>query len=166
MTIVFVDKDLPLANEIATYLKGTVNKAKGNYYVLSIYSLSALYNLAVMVNGKFRTPKIEALHRLIMWLNNYGKFDSLDLKGRDYSDIFTNSWLAGFSDCDSNFLITFNLNKSIAKNIHLTFRISQRQDYHINVSKYYSNLIKDPEKSLFSRINFNSYIFKDKSYFF
>jgi hypothetical protein len=66
VTIVFLDKDLPLANASATYLKGTVNKAKGNYYILSIYSLSALYNLAVMVNGKIRTPQIEALHRLIM----------------------------------------------------------------------------------------------------
>ena len=56
VTIVFVDKDLPLATALATYLKGTVNKAKGNYYVLSINSLSALYNLAAAVNGKFRTP--------------------------------------------------------------------------------------------------------------
>jgi hypothetical protein len=67
VTIVFVDKEFPLANALATYLKGTIKKAKGNYYVLSIYSLSALYNLAEMVNGKFRTPKIEALHRLIIW---------------------------------------------------------------------------------------------------
>jgi hypothetical protein len=95
VTIVFVDTDLPLANALATYFKGTINKAKGNYYVLSIYSLSALYNLAEMVNGKFRTPKIEALYRLIIWLNNYGTFDSLELKGRYNSDIFTNSWLAG-----------------------------------------------------------------------
>ena len=146
VTIVFVDKDLPLANALATYLKGTINKAKGNYYVLSIYSLSALYNLAEMVNGKFRTPKIEALHRLIIWLNNYGKFDSLELKGRDNSDIFTNSWLAGFSDCDSNFMITFNLNKGIAKNIHLTFRISQRQTYHRNVSKDNSKIITNQEE--------------------
>jgi hypothetical protein len=135
VTIVFVDKDLPLANALATYLKGTVNKAKGNYYVLSIYSLSALYNFAGMVNGKFRTPKIEALHRLIIWLNNNGKFEPLELKGLDNSDIFSNSWFSGFSDCDSNFLITFNLTDNIAKNIQLTYRISQKQDYQQNLSK-------------------------------
>lgn len=89
-----------------------------------------------MVNGKFRTPKIEALHRLITWLNNNGKFELLELKGRDNSDLFTNSWLAGFSDCDSKkfFFITFNLNESIAKNILLIFRISQKQDYQRNIS--------------------------------
>jgi hypothetical protein len=146
VTIVFVDKDLPLANALATYLKGTVNKAKGNYYILSIYSLSALYNFAGMVNGKFRTPKIEALHRLITWLNNNGKFDLLELKGHDNSDLFTNSWLAGFSDCDSNFLITFNLNESIAKNIQLTFRISQKQDYQRNISTDNSETLKDQDQ--------------------
>ncbi|GJJ16194.1 hypothetical protein Clacol_010474 [Clathrus columnatus] len=135
VTIVFVDKDLPLANALATYLKGTVNKAKGNYYVLSIYSLSALYNFAGMVNGKFKTPKIEALHRLITWLNNNGKFEPLELKGLDNSDIFSNSWFSGFSDCDSNFLITFNLTDNIAKNIQLTYRLSQKQDYQQKFSK-------------------------------
>jgi len=99
-----------------------------------------------MVNGKFRTPKIEALHRLITWLNNNGKFDLLELKGHDNSDLFTNSWLAGFSDCDSNFLITFNLNESIAKNIQLTFRISQKQDYQRNMSTDNSETLKDQDQ--------------------
>lgn len=72
VTITFVDKDLPLANKLAKWLKGTVNKvaSQGSWYVLSIYNLSALYEFAQLVNGKFRTPKIEALHRLILWLNN------------------------------------------------------------------------------------------------
>jgi hypothetical protein len=50
------------------------------------------------------------------------------------------------SDCDSNFLITFNLNKAIAKNIHLTFRIYQRQTYHRNVSKDNSKIITNQEE--------------------
>jgi hypothetical protein len=79
-----------------------------NYYVLSIYSLSALHTFSQLVNGKFRMPKIEALHRLIIWLNNYGKFESLVLKPLDDSNITSNGWLAGYADCDSNLLITFN----------------------------------------------------------
>lgn len=131
VTIVFVEKDLPLANLLSKILKGTVNKASGNWYVLSIYKLSALHEFAQLVNGKFRTPKIEALHRLIDWLNNYGKFDKIKHLSADESSITSNSWLAGFSDCDSNFLISFSTsNLGIAKNIRLTYRLSQRQEYH------------------------------------
>jgi hypothetical protein len=93
--------------------------------------LSALHEFAKLVNGKFRTPKIEALHRLINWLNNYGKFEKLKSLPVDESHILSNSWLAGYSDCDSNFLISCNIsNLGIAKNIHLTYRLSQRQEYH------------------------------------
>src|SRR5882757_4502184 len=113
VTIVFVEKDLPLAN------------------FLSIYKFSALHEFAQLVNGKFRTPKIEALHRLINWFNNYGKFDKIKHLSADESSVTSNSWLAGFSDCDSNFLISFSTsNLGIAKNIRLTYRLSQRQEFH------------------------------------
>lgn len=52
----FVNKDLPLATFLSEKLSGTVNKAQGNYYVLSIYKQSALHSLCKMINGKFRTP--------------------------------------------------------------------------------------------------------------
>jgi hypothetical protein len=107
VTIVFVEKDLPLANFLSKILKGTVNKASGNWYIFSIYKLSALHEFAQLVNGKFRTPKIEALHRLINWLNNYGKFEQIKHLSFDKSNIISNSWLAGFSDCDSNFFYFF-----------------------------------------------------------
>jgi len=116
---------------LSKILKGTVNKASGNWYILSIYKLSALHEFAQLVNGKFITPKIEALHRLINWLNNYGKFEQIKHLSFDKSNIISNSWLAGFSDCDSNFLISFSTsNLGIAKNIRLTYRLSQRQEYH------------------------------------
>lgn len=97
VTIVFVDKDLPLAEILTKKLEGTLNKTAGNWYVLSIYKLSALHELAKLVNGKFRTPKIEALHRLINWLNNYGKFEKINILSVDNSNILSNSWLAGYS---------------------------------------------------------------------
>lgn len=131
VTITFVDKDLPLAEILAKKLEGTINKSSGNWYVLSIYKLSALYELAKLVNGKFRTPKIEALDRLINWLNDHGKFEKIKILPVDDTNILSNSWLAGYSDCDSNFLITFTTsNLDIAKNIQLTYRLSQRQEYH------------------------------------
>lgn len=74
LTIVFAEKDLPLANLLRDKLQATINKSQGNYYVISVYKLDPIYLLIKNINGKFRTPKIEALHRIIIWLNNYGKF--------------------------------------------------------------------------------------------
>jgi hypothetical protein len=91
VTIVFVEKDLPLAKILSEKLKGTINKGSGNWYVLSIYKLSALYEFVQLVNGKFRTPKIEALHRLIDWLNNYGKFYKIKHLSADESNIISNN---------------------------------------------------------------------------
>lgn len=122
-----------LAEILAKKLEGTLNKTSGNWYVLSIYKLSALHELAKLVNGKFRTPKIEALHRLINWLNYYGKFEKINILPADNSNILSNSWLAGYSDCAlrTNFLISLTTsNLNIAKNIQLTYRLSQRQEYH------------------------------------
>lgn len=130
ITIVFAAKDFPLAKFLANILNGTTNKAKGEYYVLSIYSIKNIYSLVNRINGKFRTPKIEALHRLINWLNEHTEFEPLDLLSLDKTNLNSNAWLAGFSDCDSNFLITFLEKNGIAKSIQLTFRLSQRQNYY------------------------------------
>lgn len=89
-----------------------------------------MHSLAKRINGKFRTPKLEALHRMIHWLNEHNKFEKLDLLPLDNSNLNLNAWLAGFSDCDSNFLITYSNSNGIAKDIKLVFRISQRQIYH------------------------------------
>lgn len=52
-----------------------------------------------------RTPKIEALHRAIAWYNDNKNTDikPLDL---DLSPIDSNSWLAGFTDSKSSFIIS------------------------------------------------------------
>jgi LAGLIDADG endonuclease. len=160
ITIVFVDKDLPLATFLAEILSGTVNKAPGNYYVLSIYKQSALHSLCKLINGKFRTPKIEALHRLINWLNNKNKFKNLELLPLDHSNILSNSWLTGFSDSDANFHISYSIkgqlrksllksdaeimaadHKNICSSIVLTYRISQRQEYHRSISNFSNNYL-------------------------
>lgn len=51
-----------------------------------------------------RTPKINALYRLIDWLNI--RFDlDIDKKDKDISNIDSNSWLAGFIDADGHFSV-------------------------------------------------------------
>lgn len=45
-----------------------------------------------------RTPKIEALHRLIEWYNSNCK-TNIQYLGLDFTPLQTNGWLAGFSRC-------------------------------------------------------------------
>nr|ATX62097.1 hypothetical protein [Tremella fuciformis] len=116
-------------------LGGTVNKASGNWYVLSIYKLEALYQLAVMLNGLMRTPKVEALHRLINWFNALEKYPIITPLGLDNSAVSSNYWLAGLLDADGSFGITFLLNSiGIAIDVDLVMRLSQRQLYHLESS--------------------------------
>lgn len=70
ITITFALKDLPLAQLLATIFLGKIARGgtiakPGNYYVLTINRLASLYVLVLLLNGKMRTPKIEALYRLI-----------------------------------------------------------------------------------------------------
>ena len=48
---------------------GYIQKSKGNYYFWEIQDIKGLIFITNLINGKMRTPKIEALHRLIDWLN-------------------------------------------------------------------------------------------------
>jgi hypothetical protein len=116
---------------LAELLGGRVYQQAGNYIVLSIQSLAAVYAFALLVNGKFITPKVEALHRLIVWLNASGKFPFIEALPIDNSSLQTNAWLTGLLDADSSFLITFLINTSgLAYGVDLTMRLSQRQEYH------------------------------------
>ena len=65
--ITFVDKDTPLAQKIKETLKaGTIEYPRDTKYVnFLVQDVDTLQKIAVLLNGKMRTPKIEALHRLI-----------------------------------------------------------------------------------------------------
>lgn len=58
-----------------------------------------------------RTPKIEALHRLIEWFNHKHNYN-IPLLGIDTSNLSQNAWLAGFLDADCNFYFNYGLNKN------------------------------------------------------
>ena len=72
---------------------------------------------AVLLNGNMRTPKIEALYRLIDWLNAKSNSDfNLPKLGLDESSLDSNSWLAGFIESDGNFYCGFEMGEdNIAK---------------------------------------------------
>jgi len=65
--ITFVEKDAPLAKKIQEVLNGgtLVYPHNSNYLYLLFQDLNSIQKIAVLLNGKMRTPKIEALHRLI-----------------------------------------------------------------------------------------------------
>jgi hypothetical protein len=84
-----------------------------------------------------RTPKIEALHRAINWINEKDNLN-IPLLGLDLSLLESNSWLSGFSDADANFSITVydrkKNKKVIRKNVQTFFRIEVQQSYKKDVA--------------------------------
>lgn len=94
-----------------------------------------------------RTPKIEAVHRTIDWLNNYivknqnsnlpstiqilSIINKLEKFPLDESPIESNSWFSGFTDADGNFSI--NIHKRTNRNstrVQLYYRLEINQNYH------------------------------------
>ena len=94
-----------------------------------------------------RTPKIEALYRLIDWLNarNFSKIVKL---GLDSSSLGDNSWLAGFIEADGSFHCGFDFNvNGLANRVRCYMTLSQKQIYRAKL-----------ETSLAEKDNSNFYI--------
>jgi hypothetical protein len=90
--IVFDLRDLPLALIIQQKLShGSISRKKGvNAYVLTINSYEGIILIVNIINGYMRTPKINALYKLIDFLNI--KYDlSIEKKIKDKSNISSNS---------------------------------------------------------------------------
>lgn len=79
-----------------------------------IINRKGILDIINLVNGKFRTPKISALHLLIDWVNNNNLKKTNDKNiviyklPIDNSPLESNSWLAGF-------LVVKELLKSVLK---------------------------------------------------
>jgi hypothetical protein len=90
-----------------------------------------------LINGYMRTPKIEALHRAINWINENDN-SSIACLGLDNSPIGSNAWLAGFTDADGNFSITLTDRKKSGKvlrtNVQTFFRIELKHNYSREVT--------------------------------
>lgn len=95
---------------------------------LMIQNLQGVLTVIHMINGKMRTPKINALYTMIDWLNTH-KLEEKNHIAKlplDSSKIDSNSWLAGFIDTDGGFSI-----KGFTSNINtypsFQFYLSQRE---------------------------------------
>ncbi len=59
-----------------------------------------------------RTPKLEALHRLIDILQDKNRIIGITKMPLDMSPINSNSWLSGFTDADGNFNVIISHRKN------------------------------------------------------
>ncbi len=122
--ITFNIKDRPLAAKLLNLLgKGTIVPRSGNSIELRISSKKTLCSIIELINGKFRTPKIDQLYKLIDWMNKQHSMDIAKLPLND-SSILNDSWLSGFIDADGNFYIRNSLKQIICK-----FALEQRMIY-------------------------------------
>lgn len=141
--ITFVDKDAPLASKIKEVLiGGTLVYPKNSKYLnLLFQDLKSIQKIAVLLNGKMRTPKVEALYRLIDWLNaRLDEKSKITKLGLDQSFLKNNPWLTGFIEADGNFYCSIALNSGgIAEKVKSYMRVSQKQIYKITCDLWKEN---------------------------
>lgn len=129
--IVFNLKDLPLALIIQKELSnGSLARKKGvNAYVLTINNHEGWLLIVSLINGKMRTPKINALYKLIDWLNK--RFNTLNIIKApiDKSPLDSNAWLSGFIEADGHFSVRTTTVSRYPK-MECKFELSQRQIDH------------------------------------
>ena len=148
--ITFNIKDRPLAEKLLNCLgKGSIASRKTQSIELRISSKDSLFKVVNIINGKFRTPKIDQLYKLIDWMNTkyLVKIPKLPL---DNSPLSNNSWLAGFIDADGSFYIRYSPKQIICK-----FSLEQRMIYPKTQESYYTILNKI---ALFLNIKLNTRI--------
>jgi LAGLIDADG endonuclease len=122
--ITFNIKDLYLAEKFKSFFgQGFIVKRKSNSIELRFTSVKVLKKIIDYVNGKFRTPKVDQLYKLIDWMNKNHSMNISKLSV-DKSPLFNNSWLAGFIDADGHFYIRYSL-----KQLQCKFSLEQRMIY-------------------------------------
>uniref|UniRef100_UPI001D01224E hypothetical protein n=1 Tax=Coccidioides immitis TaxID=5501 RepID=UPI001D01224E len=133
--IVFPLADKPLVEKLISILNigKLYNKPHQGCVIWHIQNIEDVLKIINLINGYMRTPKIEALHRAIKWINENDN-SSIPLLGLDTSSINSNGWLAGFTDGDGNFSINLIDRKKkgiiTTKRVQVFFRIELRQNYH------------------------------------
>jgi len=138
--IAFNINDRPLAEKICYELKvgKIIDREKAGHVLLQILAKEEVLKIINFINGYMRTPKIEALHRAINWIN---KRDNTNIPciGLDLSPLHSNSWLAGFTDADGSFSITVYDRKKngafLRTSVQTFFRIEVKQNYSREVTQ-------------------------------
>lgn len=139
-----------------------INRSSAGHVLLQILAKQEVLKIINLINRCIRiririrkcSPKIEALHRAICWINEKDN-SSIPYLGLDTSSLDGNSWLAGFTHADGNLSITAYDRKKDSKvvttNIQTFLRIEVKQNYFIDVpadqggASYFSIITKIAE---------------------
>ena len=97
--IAFDIKDIQLAKKIISVIGGgkLFIRANGKSCKITFKKYNILLKVVQLINGYMRTPKIEALHRLITRLNSKHN-TNIPLLGIDTTPLKDTSWLAQARD--------------------------------------------------------------------
>ena len=137
--IAFNVNDKPLAEKLSTELKAgkVIDRTSAGHVLLQILAKEEVLKIINLINGHMRTPKIEALHRAISWINEKDN-SSIPLLGIDSSPLESNSWLAGFTDAEGCFSITVYDRKKngvfLRTSVQTSFRMEVKQNYSREVT--------------------------------
>jgi len=137
--IAFNINDKPLAEKLSTELKvgKVIDRSSAGHVLLQILAKEEVLKIINLINGHMRTPKLEALHRAISWINERDN-SSIPLFGIDSSPLESNSWLAGFTDADGCFGIAIYDRKKngvfLRTSVQTSFRIEVKQNYSREVT--------------------------------
>jgi hypothetical protein len=90
--IVFNIHDRPLAEKLSAFLKvgKVINRSSAGHVLLQILAKEEVLKIINLINGRMRTPKIEALHRAISWINEKDN-SFIPYLGLDTSSLDSNS---------------------------------------------------------------------------
>jgi hypothetical protein len=164
--ITFNIKEMPFFVKLKSILNyGNIYKEKNGVCRFKVTNARNIINLINLINGYFRTPKIEALHRAIDNLNMYrnAKINKLPL---DNSNFSSNAWLAGFTDADGSFsikLIGSYSDDSLKTHgrVMCVFSINQREIYK-RTGESFTNIIS--KLAEFFQCNINHKLAKHPSF--
>ena len=173
--IVFNLNDSPLAEKLIsiTNVGKLCNKQNQGCVIWHIEKIEDVIKMINIINGYMRTSKIEALHRAIKWFNDYYNTE-IEFLGLDNSPINSNSWLAGFTDGNGNFIINLTDRKKrdvvTTKRVVAFFRIELKQNSHRNSSlelggTSYFNILSSIARYLGANLNSRSREGKDKIFY-
>lgn len=139
--IVFALKDLPLALIIQKTLgHGSVSRKKGsNAYIFTINDKKGIIKMIHILNGEMKTPKINALYRLIEWTEIKGeKVHKLPLNN---DPLYESAWLSGIIEADGHFGVRATTSSQYPK-VECKFEFSQSRVNHFGMSQEpFMNLI-------------------------
>ena len=137
--IAFNIHDKPLADKLSAELKvgRIITRSEAGHVLWQILAKHEVLKIINLINGHMRTPKIEALHRAIRWINEKDN-SKIPLLNLNSSSLESNSWLSGFVDADGCFAITVYDRKKngvfLRTSVQTSFRLEVKQNYSREVT--------------------------------